>query len=374
VLDVEFEEEDVAILDYIFFAFGAEEACFFNGLLAAVLEEVVGGVAVGLDEAALEVRVDDSGGSGGFGAALDGPCANFLHTSREVGDEMEETIGGVDEAVETGLGEAHVLEEFVALGGFELCYLGFHGSTDANDLGTFFFGALLDGSGVGVALDECCVVDVGDVELGLGGDEEELARKGALIVGEIGGAGGLAGVKDGKQLLQHGVFGLGFGIASGFRGALYLGVALFDGVEVGEQKFGIDDVHIVEWIDAASDVDDLGIVEATDDVADGVGGADVAEELIAETFTLAGAFDETGDVDELHGGGDERFGLDECGDFCEALIGHGDDAGVGVDGAEGVICRLSLGRGEGVEDGGLSDVGQANDSAVERHGFAVSFV
>jgi hypothetical protein len=30
---------------------------------------------------------------------------------------------------------------------------------------------------------------------------------------------------------------------------------------------------------------------------------------------------------------------------------------------------LRLGRGEGVEDGAFSDVGETNDSAVERHRF-----
>jgi len=35
-----------------------------------------------------------------------------------------------------------------------------------------------------------------------------------------------------------------------------------------------------------------GVVEAADDVGDGVGGADVTEELVAEAFAFAGAFDE----------------------------------------------------------------------------------
>ena len=143
--------------------------------------------------------------------------------------------------------------------------------------------------------------------------------------------------------------------------------AFFDGVEVGEEELGVDDVDVVDGVDAAGDVDDLGVVEAADYVADGVGGADVAEELIAETFTFACSFDEAGDVDELHRGGDQGFGLDELGDFCEAFIGYSDDAGVRVDGAEGIVGGLRLGRGEGVEDGGFSDVGEANDSAVQWH-------
>src|SRR5271154_3014828 len=105
-LDVEFEEEDVAVFDDVLFAFGAEEAGFFDGLLAAVFEEVGGGVAVGLDETLFEVGVDDACGAGGLGAAANGPGANLLYACGEVGDEVEQRVGGVDEAVEAGLLEA----------------------------------------------------------------------------------------------------------------------------------------------------------------------------------------------------------------------------------------------------------------------------
>jgi hypothetical protein len=35
---------------------------------------------------------------------------------------------------------------------------------------------------------------------------------------------------------------------------------------------------------------------------------------------------------------------------------------------------LRLGRGEGVEDGGFSDVGETDDSAVQWHVFAISLL
>ncbi len=274
----------------------------------------------------------------------------------------------MDETVEAGLFEAHLFEELVAFGGFELGDFGLHLPADADDLTSLFGGALFYGCGVGVAGDEAGLVDVGDVELGLCGDEEEVAGVGFFFVGEIDGAGGLAGFESLLEFRESGELGLDLVIGVGGLAELfYLGVALVDGVEVGEEELGVDDVDVVEGIDAAGDVDDLGVVEATDDVADGVGGADVAEELIAEAFAFGGSFDEAGDVDELHGGGDEGFGLDEVGDFGEALIGHGDDAGVGVDGAEGIVGGLGLGRGEGVEDRRFTDVGEANDSAVQWH-------
>src|SRR5271170_3579680 len=105
-LNVELEEEDVAVFDDVLFAFGAEEASFFDGLFATVFEEVGGGVAVGFDEALFEVGVDDARGSGGFGAAADGPGADLLYACGEVRDEVEERVRGVDEAVEAWFLEA----------------------------------------------------------------------------------------------------------------------------------------------------------------------------------------------------------------------------------------------------------------------------
>ena len=123
----------------------------------------------------------------------------------------------------------------------------------------------------------------------------------------------------------------------------------------------------MQGIDGAGDVDDLGIVEAADDVRDGIGRANVAEKLITEAFALRCALNESRDVDELHGGGYEALGLDELSDLREPLIGYGDDTGIGVDGAEGIVGGLGFGRGEGVEDGALADIGQADDSAIQWH-------
>src|SRR3984885_5135688 len=99
LLDVELEEENVSVFDDVLFALGAEEAGFFDGLLAAVLEEVGRGVTVGFDETLFEVGVDDAGCARGLGAAADGPGADLLDACGEVGDEVEEAVGGVDEAV-----------------------------------------------------------------------------------------------------------------------------------------------------------------------------------------------------------------------------------------------------------------------------------
>ena len=89
----------------------------------------------------------------------------------------------------------------------------------------------------------------------------------AFFVGEIGGAGGLAGFEDLLELRDGGELGLDFVVGvGGLVELLDFGVALFDSVEVGEEEFGVDDVDVVEGVDATGDVDDFGVVEAAHDV------------------------------------------------------------------------------------------------------------
>jgi hypothetical protein len=62
-------------------------------------------------------------------------------------------------------------------------------------------------------------------------------------------------------------------------------------------------------------VDDVVVLEAAHHVGDGVGLADVGQELVAQALALAGAGDQAGDVDELHGRGDLALGLHDFRDL-----------------------------------------------------------
>src|SRR5690606_1381383 len=100
--------------------------------------------------------------------------------------------------------------------------------------------------------------------------------------------------------------------------------------------------------------------------------ADVGQELVAQALTLGGAGDQAGNVDELHGGGQHALGLDDLRQGIQARIRHRHDAAVGLDGAEREVLRGDAGLGQGVEQGGLADVRQANDAAIESHGVSLA--
>jgi len=106
---------------------------------------------------------------------------------------------------------------------------------------------------------------------------------------------------------------------------------------------------------------DVVVLEAADDVDDGIDLADVRQELVAEPFALARALDQPRDVHELDDRGHRALRLHDPRQGIEPRIGHLHDAGVGLDRGERVVGHERPGGGEGVEEGGLADVGQADD-------------
>src|SRR5260370_11647446 len=87
-------------------------------------------------------------------------------------------------------------------------------------------------------------------------------------------------------------------------------------------------------------MDDVAALEAAHHVRDRVHFADVRQELIAESFALRGARDQTCDVDELDRGRNDLLGLRDRGQLRQARIRHGDRAEGWINGTD----RIVLGR------------------------------
>ena len=110
-------------------------------------------------------------------------------------------------------------------------------------------------------------------------------------------------------------------------------------------------------------MDDVVVIKAAHHVHDGIALADVAQELVAQACTLAGTLDQTGDVYKLHDGRCLFVGLPDLSQLVQPLVRHGHDAAVGLNGAEGVVGGFRvLGGSDGVEQSGLADVRQTDDT------------
>src|SRR5438552_18825286 len=116
---VEAEMRGVAVAHDVVLALDVQLGGGAAGGLGAELDEVLPPDDLGLDEAALEVGVDDAGGLRGPGAALDRPGAALVRAGGEEGDEVEDLVGGARHGVEARLLEAQALEKGGAVGGVE---------------------------------------------------------------------------------------------------------------------------------------------------------------------------------------------------------------------------------------------------------------
>jgi hypothetical protein len=108
-LDVELEQQHVAVLDDVFLAFHPVEALLARGGHRAAFHEVVVGHGLGLDEPALEVGVDDAGRLRRGVAGVNRPRAHFLLAGGEVRPQAEQVVGGADQRADAALLHAQLL-------------------------------------------------------------------------------------------------------------------------------------------------------------------------------------------------------------------------------------------------------------------------
>ena len=135
-----------------------------------------------------------------------------------------------------------------------------------------------------------------------------------------------------------------------------------DHFRIGQNELQVDDVDVPQRICGALHMGHIGIVEAADHVDNGVGGADVGEKFVAQALALGGALHKPCDVHKLNDCRGELLGLMHLPQPLQPLVRDRNHPHVGVDGAKGVVIRRNPGAGNGVEEGGLAHIGQANDS------------
>ena len=177
-----------------------------------------------------------------------------------------------------------------------------------------------------------------------------------------GSSSSVASKVEAGKALEKGVCGGGNFVGAAPRGVADAVLPLFDRFEIGEDQLKVDGLDVPHGIDGAFDMGDVFILETADNVHDRVHLADVREEFIAEPLAAARTLHEPCDVHEFDDGGRHLFARIEGGETVEPFVGHGDHADVGLNGAEGIICRLGTGAGNGVEQGGFADIGQTHNS------------
>ena len=84
--------------------------------------------------------------------------------------------------------------------------------------------------------------------------------------------------------------------------------------------------------------------------------------LFRSTLAAARALYKPRNIDEFDDGGSDFFAVVEGGELVKPLVGHGDHAHVGLDGAEGIVRRFRACVCDRIEQSGFSYVGKSHDS------------
>ena len=103
---------------------------------------------------------------------------------------------------------------------------------------------------------------------------------------------------------------------------------------------------------------DVVVAERPQDEHDRIDLANVAEEGVAEPFTLTRTLDEATDVGELHGGVNRLLALRHLAEGVEAVVGHLGDTDIGVGRGEGIGRCVGAASGERVVQRGLAALGR----------------
>ena len=325
----------------------------------ARLDEIVERHDLRLDEALLEVGVDDSRGLRSRRALADRPRTRFLGPRGEVGLQAEGVEADAGERVEARLVLADRLQELERFLVVEAGELGLDLGVEEDDLGGCEQVAhLLPERRVR----EFGLIGVDDVQERLGSEEEELAD--GLGV-HPRGEDRRAGVEDLLRLL-----GRREDLDAVLVDARFLLQArdgLLERLQVGEDELGVDRLEVFRRVDATFDVDDVRIGERAQHLADRVGLADVRQELIAEPGALARSLDDARDVDEGHGRGKDALRPEDLREYGEPRVGHLDDPRVRLDRRKGVVGGEDVVLRECIEERRLADVGETDDADGERH-------
>lgn len=122
---------------------------------------------------------------------------------------------------------------------------------------------------------------------------------------------------------------------------------LLDELNVLQTQLLADNVQISRGVDITLDVDNLSVVEASYDLEDGVDGANVRQERVAETSTGRRATGQTSNVVDRQVGRNPRLGLVFLAEPVIALVGNNDASFLGVNGCVWeVLIKVSGGSSD----------------------------
>ncbi len=325
--DIEAEVDDVAVADDVFLSFKTDFARGAGGLFGAEGLEFVEGDGFGLNEAAFYVGVDFSCGVEGDSALMDGPGAKLAGDDGEKADEAQSRIAAMGEFENGGFGDAHISHKLGFRFGVKLGKLVFEFGANGNDAGAGWHHV-----GEGEFSGEVGLVRRGGFT-NVDGDDHRLEGKKAqrfyhFELGVIGDCrtDGFFGFDCLLELFLKGK--LSFVVRLSCSRFFCLFFKIFDARrnkgQIREQKLGEQFGKVFGGVDSAPVRRDGRVIEGADDRDEKVSGPDFFEEVLGGVPAVVVGEVEAGQVEAVHGGVNNLFGLVELGEPVKTRVRDGE--------------------------------------------------
>src|SRR3989338_105836 len=138
--------------------------------------------------------------------------------------------------------------------------------------------------------------------------------------------------------------------------------AFRDRMKEGDYQLEIDLNDIEKRIDPSFHVDDVTLIEYTDNLGDRVSLADICKKFVSKTLPFRSALYQSCDIDELNDGGDRLFLMRKFRKLTQSRIGKNDYSDRGIDGTERIISGLCSPFSEGIKKRRFTDVRKPDDT------------
>lgn len=182
-----------------------------------------------------------------------------------------------------------------------------------------------------------------------------------LLGGPVALADLLAILKPGQDFLNHLLLNLGLlqlKTLAAHAGLLLLVLkSLLHKLNILESQLLADNVQITSGVDITLDVDNLSVVEASNNLEDGIDSTDVGKERVSETSSGGRTASQTGNIVDGQVGGNDRLGLVFLNQPVESLIGHNDASFFGLDCGVGKVLQAVSTPDEERRAGGFIQLG-----------------
>lgn len=282
----------------------------FNNVLLTLLEQLTIGLNSGFvakinevlvlgdlsqNKGVHEIVVNDTSGLRSLGTNTDGPLSDLVGTGGKEGAEVQGGTHGGDDLGQGAL-DAELLELLLALGvGLHVGQTFFEadGEWDDQITGGVGINPLLDAEQMLVLLaDVVALGQVDEVDTRLGGQQQH----GVDGLNLLSGPGAIGNTLAGLKVLQEAANKCGLilllldleRLATALDDLLDTLEVLLDELNVLNTQFVEDDLQVANGVDVALNVDDFGVVKASDDLENSVNGTNVGQKSVSETLTLGG--------------------------------------------------------------------------------------